>query len=129
LPDFLSFISSVKVATSPSFRGDFETRVIITSFCVIKCSAISLRFVNVSSMFLLIDVCEMSTGTVGVIITGGLTGITGCMGVTTLAGVFGIVGVVIGVVVHVCTIGRIGSAGIVGSTGAITGSGVFVLLL
>lgn len=36
-PVVLSFIVSVKVATSQSLRGDLETRLMLILFCVIKC--------------------------------------------------------------------------------------------
>ena len=100
-PVFLSFISSVSVAVSPSLRGDFDTRVKVISFWVIKCCAISLRFSRVSDNFSLTIFCTIG-GTVGVM---GIMGV-GSWGGDTISGkvgttggiVSGTVGVTIGVV-------------------------------
>ena len=65
--------------------------VIDTSFCVMKCSAISLKLSNLSDMFLLIVSCGVIVGTVGVTTTGFVT--TGVsIGFST-----GTVGVMVGV--------------------------------
>jgi len=107
---FLSCISNVSVATSPNLNGDFETSAIVKSFCVRKCSAISLRSSSLRVRFLLIDPCGTTTGSVGVVCgtTTGFVGVVG--GVTT-----GIVGVVdvIGTIVPVLTTVGLSTIGVV----------------
>jgi|GEM_PF-1640293 len=130
---FLSFISRVTVAASPSLSDDLETSCMVTSFCVIKCVAISLKFPNSSVNSLFTEPCETTTGivgTVGVVGTTGVVGITGTVGgITGVVGVVGITGC-IGVTtvgttgtVHVFTIGTVGTVSTTGSVG------IFVLLL
>ena len=113
-PEFLSLISSVTVATSPSLIGCLETSVIVISFCVMKCSAISLKFSNSRINFLFTESCGITTGTVGMI-TGVVGTTTGVVGVVGCVGCVGCVGVTTGVVgvVHVFIVGTIiGSVGI-----------------
>jgi len=125
---FLSFISNVSIATSPSLSGDLETRVIVRSFCVVKCSAISLRSFNSSDNFLFVSDCGITVGivgiTTGVVGTVGIT--TGCVGTVGVIGIVGTVGVVgvVGIVVPVLIITHVFTVGIIGSMIV-----VFVLLL
>lgn len=119
----LSCISRVIVAASQSFNGDLETTVMIILFCVIKCSAISLRFSNWRSIRLFTEVCGVIAGIIGETITAGevTTGAIGCVGVMGSTGV----GVTI-------TGGRVGAEwivlgiGCVGTVGVITGCMVVV---
>ena len=90
----LSVMSMLIEAASPSLIGDLEVSFIFRSFCVKKCSAISLSFSNLRVRSLLMDVCGV-VGVVGVGVVGVGVVVVGVVGV----GVVGVGVVVVEVVV------------------------------
>jgi len=126
----LSFISRVRVATSPSLRGDFAISITTRSFCVIKCVAISLKFSNVSGNFLCSEFCVI----IVVGITGTTTsGIVGVGGITTgVVGTIGVVGCVGTMIVGIFTVGIVGllmTGTFITGLGEITGGNICGIIL